>query len=441
MGIGYITIGVIFLFNPMISLLDVLPDFIGYIFILVSIYKLADMTNLMDKIHRHILYLTAVSIARLVLSIVLVADDKVLSLIFVFVFAIIDAVFMISVFNKIFDGIEDIGMRFPNESVFIKLPEVKTFGTVFAIVRSLFTLIPEFRHLAMTDYEGEILSTEMLGRADYSYMLIILNVAVVTLVGLAWLGMTIGYLNRVRKDNGFIKSISEYYTNVILADNKRFVIRRIMISMIMIMTGFVFLIDIFFGNVDVLPDFIGGLFILTAFIFMRKENNIKRSLIFISIAYIQPTIANWILRVLFAGNEYHITHLQHSDVLAQYLTLIVLSLISSLFLAFMFFSINKIFTGMINDMVGIEHEAHFTRLIEQQKESILKKTQANKLILFVSIAFAVSKVIQTAAMMLLPEYWMVHFVIQIFWLFRCYIFVTNLYEEIKFRLGTGVEKI
>ena len=444
MGIGCIIIGMIFLFNPMLSLLDVLPDFIGYLFIFIGIYKLADMTNKMNKIHRHILYIAGISILRLILSVFISTDDKVLSLIFVFVFAIIDAVFMISVFNKIFDGLDDLATRFPNDTVFAKLSETaKSLTSVFFIVRSLFTLIPEFRHLAMTDYEGEILSTEMLGRADYSYMLIVLNFVVVGVIGLAWLGITITYFNRIRKDSGFINALGDYYNTVILADTKRFLLRRIMLSVVFLMTGFVFLIDIFFTNVDALPDFIGAGFILAAVMLLRKDkdNSLPVSVVSVTVAYIPVSLAYWILRVLFAGNEYRVKQLLRTEVLLQFIVLIALACVSALMLIFIFYNISKMFKRMISEMVGVEYEEHFTKLIEQQNESIKKKNRANTIIFGVSIALAVSKVIQTAAMILLPEYWMIHFVIQIFWIFRMYMFITDLYEEIKYRLDVGAEKI
>ena len=442
MGIGFIIIGVIFLFNPMVSLLDVLPDFIGYLFILIGIYKLADMTNKMDKIHKHILYVAGISVVRLVLSIVIVNDDNVLALIFVFVFAIIDAVFMISVFNKIFDGIEDIGTRFPNTSVFTKLSEtVRTLTCVFVIVRSLFTLIPEFRHLSMTDYEGEILSTEMLGRADYTYMLLILNVVVVILIGTVWLGMTITYFNRIRKDSEFVTAVSDNYTNVILADSKRFLIRRIMLSMMFLMAGFVFLVDIFFTNVDVLPDFVGAGFILAAAILLRKNNSLPVSVIFTAAAYIPVSLAYWILRVLFAGNEYRVKQLLRTEVLQQFIILIALALVSAVLLIFIFYNLNKMFKRMISEIVANNHEEHFKKLIEQHNESIKKKNQANTALFYISGVLALSKVVQTAAMILLPEYWMIHFVIQIFWILRIYMFIPDLYEEIKYSLDIGVEKI
>ena len=45
MGIGLIFIGCCFLFNPVISLVDVLPDFFGMILILRGMSKIADLNN------------------------------------------------------------------------------------------------------------------------------------------------------------------------------------------------------------------------------------------------------------------------------------------------------------------------------------------------------------------------------------------------------------
>ena len=43
MNIGYLIAGWIFLFNPTVNMIDVLPDVIGYILILKGLSKLADL--------------------------------------------------------------------------------------------------------------------------------------------------------------------------------------------------------------------------------------------------------------------------------------------------------------------------------------------------------------------------------------------------------------
>jgi len=438
MGIGFILIGVLFLFNPMINLLDILPDFIGYFFILLGIYKIADITGKMKNIHKHLLYLIGVSVFRTVLSFVINADDNVMKLIFVFVFAIIESVFMISVFGKIFDGFEDLGIQFENVSILNKLSEVKTLTIVFVIIRSLFTLIPEFRFLSMTDYEGEILSIEMTGRIDYGFILTLLNVVVVTLIGLVWLVMLISYIRRITTNSEFIAKLKQYYINSVLTDSKRFLLRRIMISMLLLMLGFVFLIDICIDNVDMLPDFVGAGLILAAVLLLRKDNN-NNLLFYMAVLYPVVSLGDWIFHIIFAGNQYRVKHLQYTDVLVNYILLIAISLIAAAVLTFIFYNINKFFRRMINEMIGFDYEEHFTKLIERQNESIMKKNRANLINLILSALVAVSKIIQTSAILLLPEYWMIHFVIEIVWIFRMYLFTTNLYEEVKYSLGIGVE--
>ena len=43
MNLGYLLAGLIFLFNPNINVIDVLPDFIGCIFIVKGLSKLSDL--------------------------------------------------------------------------------------------------------------------------------------------------------------------------------------------------------------------------------------------------------------------------------------------------------------------------------------------------------------------------------------------------------------
>lgn len=439
MGFIYIIVGTVFLFNPMIGLLDILPDFIGYLFMLAGIYKIADITKTMDNIHKYLLYLIGVSLARTILSVIMTKDDMVLSLIFVVLFSIGEAFLMIYFYNKLFNGFDDIGIRFENSDTFKKSAELKTLTYVFILLRSLFTIIPEFRYLAMTDYEGEISSFDMIGRTDYSVMLILLNVVVVTIIGIAWVYMMISYLNKINKNKPFIEKLNDYYVNEVLSDTKRFFKRRIMISIFLLIIGFVFMCDIFFDNVDVIPDFIGGGLILSAFIIMNKDNQNIKKYIYAAMAYIPISVGNWIYRIVFAANEYRAKSLQNTDVLLNYAGLIVVTLVASLLLIMIFIAVRKHFNQIINEMIGYEYDEHFQKLIERQKESINKKNLNNTIIFVLSLIFAVSKVIQVSLMIILPEYWMIHFVIEIAWIFKMYLFITDIYEELKYRLDVGVE--
>lgn len=439
MGIGYIIAGVVFLFNPMISILDILPDFIGYLLILAGIYKLADMTNKMENIHRHLLYLIGISLLRTILSVIITPNDKILVLIFVFVFAVFETIFMISIFNKIFDGIEDIGIRFDGTATFHKISELRTLTYIFIIVRNLFTVIPEFRHLSTSEYEGIISSFEMTGSINYSTILITMNVIIVTAVGAIWLFMMLSYLNKIRKDTDFIERINNYYTNNILTDTNRYLVRRVAISMFLFMLGFVFLVDIFLDNMDILPDFIGALFIFSAVMILRKDNLKINKLLYLSIAYIPLSLINWIYRMIFCGNEYRVKSLLDTNVLMFYIGLILISLLTSVILIFIFINIWKMFNEIINNLIGFEYEAHFKTLIQRQNELIKTKKQSNIFILVISLIFTVSKVIQTSAILILPEYWMIHFVLGIIWIFRTYLFIIYLYEAIKHRLDVGEE--
>ena len=47
MKIGYMIVGCIFLFNPFINIIDILPDFIGYLFIMRALTELSDLLEIL----------------------------------------------------------------------------------------------------------------------------------------------------------------------------------------------------------------------------------------------------------------------------------------------------------------------------------------------------------------------------------------------------------
>lgn len=105
MKIGYILAGMVFLFNPHINIIDVLPDVIGYILILEGLFKISDLErNLLSARKRFVklAWLSAVKFSCILLTPIF---DETLYLIFTFCFGILEMMWMIPAFIDLFAGI------------------------------------------------------------------------------------------------------------------------------------------------------------------------------------------------------------------------------------------------------------------------------------------------------------------------------------------------
>ena len=66
LGLGYITAGACFLFDPYVSVIDFLPDALGYLFILMGLYRMADLDDRLGDALKGARNLAFVGVARLV---------------------------------------------------------------------------------------------------------------------------------------------------------------------------------------------------------------------------------------------------------------------------------------------------------------------------------------------------------------------------------------
>ena len=113
----YLIIGAIFLINPNITFFDVIPDFIGFIFIMKALkapsficYDIKDSYTAF----RNLLWVNAMRIPFYVIFVILGAD-KYLLLLFNFSFSVIEAYLMLRAFAKLFDGLVYLAMRTDGE--------------------------------------------------------------------------------------------------------------------------------------------------------------------------------------------------------------------------------------------------------------------------------------------------------------------------------------
>ena len=119
MGLGFIIAGMIFLFNPFISIYDILPDIIGYAFIVYGLSKFADIELKVMEAKRRMTSALYVAAGRMVVMFasVFMEFDSTLILVFAFSFAALEMFFVLPAFNMFFEGMEYTCLRFSENAV------------------------------------------------------------------------------------------------------------------------------------------------------------------------------------------------------------------------------------------------------------------------------------------------------------------------------------
>ena len=129
MKIGYMIVGCIFLFNPFINIIDIFPDFIGYLFIMRALMELSDLDRNIRNARSRFKAAMWVSLVKFAVVFASMIFDSTWYLILTFTFGILECMYLIPAFIDLFYGISYLEGRYTDHrSRFDALPK---FGGVF----------------------------------------------------------------------------------------------------------------------------------------------------------------------------------------------------------------------------------------------------------------------------------------------------------------------
>ena len=164
MKIAYYVIGLLFLLNPNYGIIDVLPDAIGYILILKAIERVADLYEYVADAKKILLRLAIISIAKLGATVLCNVTDDTFVLVLTFVFVIVELIYVIPAFIKLYNGIGYSAMRLGVPGISERTPAIRNLTVVFFVCRGILALTPELssllysinRLLANSDYPATL---------------------------------------------------------------------------------------------------------------------------------------------------------------------------------------------------------------------------------------------------------------------------------------------
>ena len=269
-GFSLLPIGFVFLFEPSYVLLDPIPDFLGYFIICLALINLADINPMIMESVKKFGRAAVLSVLRLITFFVLNfalegKEQTITTLLFVFVFAVLDAITLIPAFKHLFSGLLYLGMHHDGEAVYFRKNEKganaseRLYGllTVFVILKNALWALPEFTSLAQND--------------TYEFVGVLRAFAAIILapISMFCLFKVIVYLRRVLRDNLFIENLSNLYREKTENSQSFFTYRRISFGLIGLTVSFILSFDLFFDNVNVVSDAFMYAIMILAFVMLK----------------------------------------------------------------------------------------------------------------------------------------------------------------------------
>ena len=201
MSTALLITGLLFLLNPNIVVIDIFPDFIGYMILLSQTKKSSRINLSFSESNKYFRTLFLVSLCKLPVSFLYftVANDRseVWGLIFSLTFGIIEFIFATRAFNSFFDGINEIFNSTDklNEyrDIFSRNTDQRVMTAIFLFAKSFFPVLPELTSLTNSNY-GTVTPDGILSIANYRTFFIVAATSVTLIIGIIWVIMLSSYL-------------------------------------------------------------------------------------------------------------------------------------------------------------------------------------------------------------------------------------------------------
>ncbi len=285
---GMIIFCLVFLFNPTINLIDIMPDFIAW-FLLAKIFeRAADSAAYFEEARVSFLRLGWINLAKIP-AFFLVAylrsknpmDSDILALASL-VFATLEIIFIIPAVKNIFDAVFHVGERSDAKALITPInanrdpahpltPEsVRGLTLLFLITKSILSTFPDFFLLTSETDSGYIVTV-----SRYYPIVLIISILFGLLLGALWLSKCIKYIKRIHAEGLFFDALESIATE---SSKEKFEakikIRKIKFSLTLLAISSFMSLELIFDNfhgINILPRFIYGIFMITSILFVGKH--------------------------------------------------------------------------------------------------------------------------------------------------------------------------
>ena len=369
---GAIAVSFAFLFNPSISIVDILPDFIGYIILTVALTKLADMNDTFFEAQRKFRFLIIVDALKLLalfwaFSMASGNERNSSILLWSFVFAVLDMVFLVPALIKLFSGMTE--LAYAHESAYLlgvskkgRTPtdRIRRLSVTFVIFKAVVSFLPELTELTSSYYWELMINPPKFNLYRYVGALRFLAIILILAVGILWLVKIIRFFSVVSKDKVFMDSLNAAYEEKVLTKKGIFIKRSVNIASVLFLAAIVLSFDFRFDGVNIIPDILTVPLFAVALSMLGKVVNVSKlkSAIFCTLAGVSFTayyVVDLVFQRKFYSNGIEIIW-RDEEAMMLYAVSIVLAVIS----AATFVMLVGFVLGCYTDVIGVATEPDIT---------------------------------------------------------------------------------
>lgn len=275
-GFGLLIAGGCFLWNPVVGVVDLLPDLFGYLLICAGISKLADLNDDLAQAQKSFRAMLWVGMGQLLAALLTESvlrrteeqlnryEKPVWVLLFAFVFLVLEWYFLFPAWRNFFRGLSALAefgggtvlMR-ENRKGRTRCETAAKASAFFVSAHAILTLIPELAVLTSfeRDAENPLFTFDWYRFAD---LFRFASASLSLIVGLVWLVIYLRTMAAAQRDTAWRACLQDRYASEILPDTGLLLNRRVGASFAFFRVGAFFLINLSLSHYEFLPDWCGA---------------------------------------------------------------------------------------------------------------------------------------------------------------------------------------
>ena len=405
-----ITVGLIFLMNPLIAIIDILPDFIGCIIILLGINRLRAVSPELDDTVAVLKYMIFASIARTVSFFASGGFDEITHLSVTIIFALLEFGLGASMLSSLQNGLAYLNIRYDGKTG--ESAEMRNVGVVFLAAKGILSVIPQLGAIA-TDSE-DILVDASEGWMAFSGLLNLSNI-VLTLIFAVFFALAVwNYIGKMARDRDFRLSIKAAYDQK-RQENPNFFIRRTLLFAIAFLSvSPFFLIDFLGDGKNYIPDFLFAAVSLFGVYVLSRRTEVKKEVYISGGIYFVLSLVDYVYYMIFMEKRFFASfRIIKERFLWEYILLLVFAVLSAAALAVYLKYLFGLLYTFTDSHVVCEFSEEYVRSNRLNVEFVQKMRKLIKVFTAFGFVSAASSVAFSALILIVPEYWMLNLAINI----------------------------
>lgn len=442
MGFGFIIAGIIFLVNPNINIIDILPDFIGCILIVIGLSRTAMLHDSFSEAKDAFWRLMLIELVKTACIVFVPYVDSTFILVLVFSFSVIEVITLIPAIGKLFNAFYDLGMKYGCEEVYAKklsrsragensdgangekravvierAEGIRLYFQLFVIIKAVLSVLPELPALQLYDHIGSV-STIPMNLSQFKPLFYVMSWLVTIIFGVICLIKLCPYINSIRKNKDTRAKLCELYENRKINRPQLFIARRMKKLLSLASIGAFFVIDMRFGGVNIFPNVLAAVFFILIFVMLIRYDRLAAFGAICSLLWAIASVINFSQNARFL-EKYELEAVEwipDAEIMYDELAFKVYIeyAIGILALVLLVLTLYRVIRAHIADIGG-----EFTHLQYKKEERNSELERGCRVRLIVAAVFGASALIANAAYIKLiisyPVLWVLNFAIALGW--------------------------